>query len=97
MSNLKTNKDVQVHLYNVKDVLRPRGSMEKESLGEYLTEKYEYLYETWTDPKFGDSVSKEEILVRLYQNAIEEVNVSFGLFLKSIPNVDVQKIISMLL
>jgi len=61
----------RIHLYNVENVLMPRGSMQKESIGPYLLEKLIDIYESWTDEEFGDNPS-EEILIKLMKDNLRE-------------------------
>jgi hypothetical protein len=58
---------IRVHLYNYKNVLRPRGSMKKESLGDYILERLLSYYEDWTDKKYGDN-PKETSLLQFLQD-----------------------------
>jgi len=74
---------VEVHLYNPKNVLRPRGGvMQKESLSAYIFDKLDYLIESWTDPKYGDSMDKQEFSNLLWKNLQEEVNTAWEAALK---------------
>lgn len=74
---------VQIHLYNPKNVLRPRGGvMQKESLSAYIFDRIDYLIETWTDPKYGDSMDKQEFSKLLFNNLQEEVNIAWEAALK---------------
>ena len=62
----------QVHLYNFDNVLHPRGSMEKESLGAYILERLKDAYESWTDPQYADSHPHDAVLKMLYNNLMNE-------------------------
>ena len=73
---------IQVHLYDVKNVLRPRGHMKKESIAEYLLEKLEGAYESWTDKKYGDNPTEDELLQLLHTNMVEEVDGAYMEFVK---------------
>lgn len=73
---------VQIHLYDVKNVLRPRGHMQKESIGVYLLDRLEGSFESWTDPKYGDNPTEEELLKLLHKNLMEEVNGAYQEFIK---------------
>ena len=75
---------VRVHLYNAIHVLMPRGSMQKESLGRYLHDKLKSNYESWTDPKFGDNPSKEDLLTIMYKNLQHEVECAWQALLAEI-------------
>ena len=69
---------VRVHLYKVENVLRPRGPMEKESIGQYIKDKLQGAYESWTDPEYGDRIDPVLLLHLLHNNLMEEVNAAFG-------------------
>ncbi len=74
----------QLHLYNSYHVLRPRGPMEKESLGAYILERLLSTYESWTNPKYGDNPDKALLLKLLQQNMKEEVDGAFREFIRQI-------------
>jgi len=73
---------VEVHLYNSKNVLMPRGSRQKESIHNYLLEKLQDGYESWTDPKYGDNPDRKKLLQTLYNNLINEAMNAWEDFLK---------------
>ena len=73
---------VQLHLYNPKNVLMPRGSRKKESIHQYLLEKLQGGYESWTDPKYGDNPDRAEVIETLYKNLINETMNAWEDFLK---------------
>jgi len=64
---------VRMHLYNPINVLMPRGSMKKESIGPYLLERLKNNYEDWTDEKYGDNPSVPDLINYLYTNLMGEV------------------------
>ena len=68
------------HMYNARDMLRPRGTMQKESLGAYVRDRLHDTFESWTDPKYGDRVEPGLTLCVLHQNMMEEVNAAFNQF-----------------
>jgi len=70
----KVNIPSQIHLYDVHNVLRPRGTMKKESLGETILERLLSAHEGWTDPKFGDNPDKDDLYEIIKKNLQEEVN-----------------------
>ena len=74
----------QYHLYDVKDVLRPRGSMKKESIGLTIKDKLHDAYESWSDPKYGDAIDKIKLLKLIHANLMEETLESFGLFISEL-------------
>ena len=81
---IASGRAVQVHLYNVKDVLRPRGHMKKESIAEYILDRLLAYYESWTDEKYGDNPDKATVLQFLQQNLKEECDGAWKEFLKRI-------------
>ena len=75
---------VRVHLYNSKNILRPRGSMEKESLSLYLKERLLDAFEYWSDPKYGDSLEPSKLHDLLHANLLDEMSIAMGEFSKEI-------------
>lgn len=74
----------QLHLYNSCHVLRPRGHMEKESIGVYILERLLNTYESWTNPKYGDNPDEALLLKLLQRNMKDEVDGAFREFIKQI-------------
>jgi len=72
---------VHVHLYSVKKVLAPRGSLKKESLSEHIVEQLRSYFESWTDKKMGDNPSKEDLLALLKENLDRETRVAWREFM----------------
>ena len=82
---MNLGKDIiKVHLYDVKNVLRPRGHMEKESIAEYIIDKLSGSFESWTDKECGDNPEVDELLHLLKKNLKEEVDGAWEEFLKRI-------------
>ena len=75
---------VRVHLYNSKNVLMPRGSMKKESIGPYLLEHLSNGFEDWTDEKYGDNPSVPELIQYLHTNLMGEVNNAWNAFVENL-------------
>ena len=75
---------VQLHLYEFRNVLRPRGHMEKESISEYILDKLLGAYESWTDPKYGDNPDEATLLKLLQTNMKEEMDGAFREFIRRI-------------
>jgi len=74
---------VEIHLYDIENILKPRGGeMQKESLSAYVADKLDGLFESWTNPKYGDSVDKQELSKILWRNLNEEVNLAWKNFMK---------------
>lgn len=74
---------VRIHLYDWKNVMRPRGHMKKESIGEYLLQKFIDTFESWTDPKYGDNPDILELANKMYHNALEELDGAWNEFIHS--------------
>ncbi len=75
---------VRIHLYDFSNVLRPRGHMKKESLGDYLLERLHSAHESWTDPEYGDNPDEIPLLKILQRNMKEEVDGAWKKFIKQI-------------
>lgn len=52
----------RVHWGRIENGLAPRGEMAKESLSASIAERLDSFIESWTDPRYGDSVSQSEAL-----------------------------------
>ena len=74
----------QIHLYNSRNVLRPRGHMEKESIGVYMLERLLSTYESWTNPKYADNPDEATLIKLLQQNMKEEMDGAFREFIRRI-------------
>jgi hypothetical protein len=77
---------IRMHLYNPRDVLMPRGSMKKESIGPYLLERLKSSYEEWTDPKYGDNPVLSDLIKCLYTNLMGEVEQAWLTFIEETTN-----------
>ena len=44
---------IRIHLYPCRNVLKTRGSMEKESLGLVIYERLVSTFEDWSNPDYG--------------------------------------------
>ena len=71
---------VKVHLYDFKNVLMPRGSMEKESIGPYILERLNDYFESWTDESYGDNPPLPDLLLCLHNNLMSEVKQAWKEF-----------------
>jgi len=71
---------VRIHLYSHENVLRPRGPMKKESVGDYILDKLLGAWDEWTNPEYGDLPDKETLLKTLHKNLEEEVNGAWSSF-----------------
>ena len=94
MSYLRINKDgtvetlkeipksaVQVHMYNPEGMLKPRGSMIKESIGLKICEELISYYKSWTNSKYGDNPIQTEVLEILKKNLDDEIAAAWKTFL----------------
>lgn len=77
---------VQIHLYNLSNVLRPRGHMKKESIGLTVLERLLSTHESWTDPKMGDNPDESALLEILKQNLQQEVEGAWKEFIICLEN-----------
>lgn len=71
---------VRIHLYDSNDILRPRGSMQKESLSLHIFERLKSTYEHWTDNKYGDNPDREEVMKIIDKNLLEEASTALNMF-----------------
>jgi hypothetical protein len=62
----------QLHLYNPVNVLRPRGTMKKESVGDYLLSRLTSSFEEWTNPKYADNPPVDILMKLLFSNLRDE-------------------------
>lgn len=67
---------VPVHSILPGDILRPRGSLEKESISLYLQERLRAEWVSWTDPKYDDSMEKVHAWQQICKNLMEEVEIA---------------------
>ena len=74
---------IRIHLYSYKNVLKPRGSMKKESLGLEIHERLESVFEDWSDPNYGDNPSRSELLKQLRKNLFSEVESAWDKFISN--------------
>lgn len=74
----------QLHLYNSRNVLRPRGHMEKESIGLHIMERLLSTYESWTNPKYEDNPDEAALIKLLHQNMKDEVDGAWREFIRQI-------------
>jgi hypothetical protein len=84
LAQIKAGQLKQIHLFNSKNMLMPRGSMEKESIGLDILDRLSSSYESWTNPKYADNPSKAEVLEILYKNMMNETCNAWELFLDEI-------------
>jgi len=75
---------VRIHFGRIETAFCPRGSLEKESLSLSLLERLRDSLEHWTDPKYGDSYSKEEAVRLLLDGFKDEVSIAVKEFVKQL-------------
>lgn len=82
ITRLKAEGARKIHLYDYKNILRPRGSMNKESLSALIFEHLMSSFETWTNPEYGNSLTKSEAMNIIKENLEQEVEIAWKTFLK---------------
>lgn len=70
----------QYHLYKIENVLKPQGSLRNESLSLHILEKMKDALESWTDPKYSDSVDVDTIADMIILNLQKEVTTAIIAF-----------------
>jgi hypothetical protein len=81
----------QVHLYEFENVLRPRGSMLKESLGLYICGQLLDYHDSWSNSKYADNPDEFTLMKILKDNLteeVEEVECAFATFLHCVKTGD---------
>ena len=79
---LKDGSIKLIHLSKWENVLMPRGSMKKESIGVYILERLKGSYEGWTDPEYGDNPSEADLMLQLHKNLVSEAAEAWGEFVQ---------------
>ena len=74
---------IRIHLYSYRNVLKPRGSMEKESLGLVIYERLVSTFDDWSNPNYGDNPKPDELLKQLRKNLLSEVEAAWDKFIKN--------------
>ena len=74
---------IRIHLYSYHNVLKPRGSMKKESLGNSIYERLTDTYEDCTNPDHGDNPNEYELLKQLRKNLLSEVETAWDKFINN--------------
>ena len=67
---------IRIHLYSYRNVLKPRGSMKKESLGLEIYERLTSIFEDWSNPNYGDNPEPDELIRQLRKNLMSEVEAA---------------------
>lgn len=84
LAKIQAGQLKQVHLFSSDNLLMPRGSMEKESIGLDILERLTSSYEHWTDPQYADNPEKAEVLEILYRNLMNETCSAWEAFVESV-------------
>lgn len=79
----------QLHLYDWKNVLMPRGSRQKESIYEIIFPRLVESFLSFTDPKYGDNPKIEDLLKTMSRNLLGEALNAWEDFLND-PKVEEQ-------
>ena len=74
---------IRIHLYPYRNVFKPRGSMDKESLGLVIYERLTATYDDWTNPDYGDNPKLDELLKQLRKNLLSEVEAAWDKFISN--------------
>lgn len=74
---------IRIHIYSYHNVLKPRGSMKKESLGLLIYERLTDTFDDWTNPGYGDNPSENELLKQLRKNLMGEVEAAWEKFINN--------------
>jgi hypothetical protein len=77
-NNSNPDGTIRIHLYSYHNVLKPRGSMQKESLGLIIYERLTDVFDDWTNPKYGDNPSEDKLLKQLRKNLWGEVEAAWN-------------------
>jgi len=80
----KEGRIEKVHFIDPKFILKPRGSMKKESLGLYIFDRLQCAYESWSDPSYSDNPDIGSLLFHLKENLESECQVAWNEFLKMV-------------
>lgn len=76
----------RIHMGNIESTFCPRGTLEKESMSEYLLERLESLLDYWTRPEYADSLPRPEAVSALVKGLRDEVDVAIAEFLRHHPS-----------
>lgn len=79
-NDLNLMKIERFHLYSVEDVLRPRGSMQKESLSLDIYRRLILIFESWSNGGYADALPFKELKDRILANLREEVDAAIEAF-----------------
>jgi len=72
---------IRIHLYSYRNVLKPRGSMKKESLGLEIYERLKSTFKDWSNSDYGDNPEPDELIRQLRKNLFSEVETAWEKFI----------------
>jgi len=75
---------IEIHFGSYENVLRPRGSMKKESLGGYIAGYLTGEFKHWTDSRYGDNPKVEALIEKLRFNLDSEVKAAWQEFIQGV-------------
>lgn len=78
----------QVHFGSHENILAPRGSMLKNSLGETIYERLKSSYENWADPKYADNPDPMTLANSLHDQAKAELQAALDKFAAEVHDLD---------
>jgi hypothetical protein len=85
MKQMQQGKAKRMHLYDIRNILRPRGPMRKESLSLEIYRVLREAFEYWSRPEYGDSVTAEKLVPLLKHNLEQEVAIAWKRFSEGPP------------
>ena len=81
---IDSGKARKVHLINADRILKPRGSLKKESIGLVILERLLSNFEHWNNPSYSDNPDVGALLYHLKNNLDSEVSAAWNEFLKMV-------------
>ena len=85
MKKINSGECTPCHLMSPEEIFKPRGSMKKNSMGEYLFERLVSAFEEWTDPKYGDNPPVDELIQIICDNLRDECSAALEGFFNHAP------------
>ena len=73
----------QIHLTSSETIFKPRGSMQKNSIGEYMYRRLIENFEYWTDPKYADNPPVDTLMDTICTNFREECVAALAKFFET--------------
>lgn len=81
---IKSGKAKKVHFIGPDRILKPRGSLKKESIGLVILERLLSNFEHWSNPSYSDNPDIGALLYHLKNNLDSEVSATWNEFLKMV-------------